>query len=177
MVVGEAGFTSELTHGLAPLPEADQRLREELNVMSLDELHSRLVECDPEAARVDLSLTVAVLCASNLFLTGRLLPKREQWGRDPGVTNQLAIPAEIMSFFSRPGEHQRINQRVEAMFRHDVIEEVRAAGPTGRPLRMIGLREIHELLDGKISHSCNVSRRSSKPLDVTPKAVDLVSAN
>src|SRR5881392_4037728 len=52
MVVGGSGlYNRALTHGLAPLPEADPRLREELNAMSLDELRTQLAELDPEAAR------------------------------------------------------------------------------------------------------------------------------
>ena len=52
MVVGGSGlYIRALTHGLAPLPEADPRLREELNAMSLDELRSRLAQLDPEAGR------------------------------------------------------------------------------------------------------------------------------
>src|SRR5437762_4795345 len=52
MVVGGSGlYIKALTHGLAPLPEADPRLREELNAISLDELRTQLAELDPEAAR------------------------------------------------------------------------------------------------------------------------------
>ena len=50
--------------------------------------------------------------------------------------------------------YQRINQRVEAMFEQGVIEEVRAAGATGATAsQMIGLRQIRELLNGKMSLS------------------------
>src|ERR1700745_3686520 len=52
IVVGGSGlYIKALTHGLAPLPEADAKLREELNAMSLDELRSRLAQLDPEAVR------------------------------------------------------------------------------------------------------------------------------
>src|SRR5207248_6077103 len=51
MVVGGSGlYIKALTHGLAPLPEADPKLREKLNAMSLDELRSKLQDLDPEAA-------------------------------------------------------------------------------------------------------------------------------
>src|SRR5436190_10061266 len=50
IVVGGSGFyIKALTHGLAPLPESDPKLRERLNAMSLDELHTQLAELDPEA--------------------------------------------------------------------------------------------------------------------------------
>src|SRR5881392_1828520 len=52
MVVGGSGlYIKALTHGLAPLPEADPKLREKLNALNLDELRARLAELDPEAAR------------------------------------------------------------------------------------------------------------------------------
>jgi tRNA delta(2)-isopentenylpyrophosphate transferase len=41
IVVGGSGlYIKALTHGLAPLPESDPKLRERLNAMSLDELHN-----------------------------------------------------------------------------------------------------------------------------------------
>src|SRR6266487_5871900 len=52
LVVGGSGlYIKALTHGLAPLPETDPKLRQKLNAMSLDELRSQLTELDPEAAR------------------------------------------------------------------------------------------------------------------------------
>src|SRR6266540_2498168 len=52
IVVGGSGlYIKALTHGLAPLPESDPKLRERLNAMSLDELHTHLAELDPEAAQ------------------------------------------------------------------------------------------------------------------------------
>src|SRR5437867_11292492 len=42
MVVGGSGlYIKALTHGLAPLPEADPTLREQLNAMSLDEFRTQ----------------------------------------------------------------------------------------------------------------------------------------
>ena len=55
-------------------------------------------------------------------------------------------------FRGREELYARINQRVEAMFEHGVIEEVRAAGATSATAsQMIGLREIRELLEGRMS--------------------------
>src|SRR5437762_10867818 len=52
IVVGGSGFyIKALTHGLAPLPESDPKLREKLNTISLDNLRAQLVELDPEAAK------------------------------------------------------------------------------------------------------------------------------
>jgi tRNA dimethylallyltransferase len=58
----------------------------------------------------------------------------------------------VFVFRDRDELHQRINQRVEAIFQKGVIEEVRAAGAMSETAsKMIGLREIRELFDGKMS--------------------------
>jgi tRNA dimethylallyltransferase len=60
----------------------------------------------------------------------------------------------VFVFRDREELYARINQRVEAMFENGVIEEVRAGGPVGSTAsQMIGLRDIRQLLDGKISIS------------------------
>src|SRR6266699_983062 len=52
IILGGSGlYIKALTHGLAPLPGADPKLREKLNAMSLDELRLQLLKRDPEAAR------------------------------------------------------------------------------------------------------------------------------
>src|SRR5438046_5654098 len=54
IIVGGSGlYIKALTHGLAPVPQPDPKLREKLNAMSLDELRVQLIELDPEAARTD----------------------------------------------------------------------------------------------------------------------------
>jgi tRNA dimethylallyltransferase len=58
----------------------------------------------------------------------------------------------IFVFRDREDVYERINRRVDAMFEEGVIEEVRAAGAMSTTAsQMIGLREIHKLLAGKIS--------------------------
>src|SRR5207245_9082589 len=57
-------------------------------------------------------------------------------------------------FRDREELYARINKRVEAMFESGVIEEVRASGTTSATAsQMIGLREICELLEGRMSLS------------------------
>src|SRR6266550_7950711 len=157
IVVGGRGlYIKALTHGLAPLPEADPKLREELNAMSLDELRSRLTELDAEAARtIDTKNRRRVARALEIcLLTGKpasevVVPTRRD---DPGRPGSTIPATGVFVFRDREELYQRINQRVEAMFEQGVIEEVRAAGLMGTTAsQMIGLREIRELLDGKMS--------------------------
>jgi tRNA dimethylallyltransferase len=63
-----------------------------------------------------------------------------------------AATTGVFVFRDRAELHKRINQRVEAMFENGVIEEVRAIDEIGATAaKMIGLREIREHLEGKMS--------------------------
>ena len=88
MVVGGSGlYIRALTHGLAPVPETDRRLREKLNAMRLDELYAQLIEFDPEAAqKIDTKNRRRVARALEIcLLTGkRASAQRERWARDAG---------------------------------------------------------------------------------------------
>ncbi len=167
IVVGGSGlYVKALTHGLAAVPGSDPKLREKLNALSLDELHTQLIELDPGAAqKIDLknrrrlvrALEICLLTgkpASEVLAAGGLsavaLAKADDSGQ-PGST----IPATgVFVFRDREELYARINQRVEAMFENGVIEEVQAAGKVSSTAsQMIGFREIHELLDGKMSIS------------------------
>jgi tRNA dimethylallyltransferase len=58
----------------------------------------------------------------------------------------------VFVFRDREELYARINQRVEVMSESSVIEEVRAAGTTSATAsQMIGLHEIRELLEGRMS--------------------------
>jgi tRNA dimethylallyltransferase len=162
IVVGGSGlYIKALTHGLAPVPKSDPKLREKLNAMSLDELRSRLAELDPEVTpNIDMKNRRRVVRAVEIcLLTGKPVSEVVAGGADPGSLRKIpprSTPATTGVFVFRDREelYARINQRVEAMFENDVIEQVRAAGEVSvTASQMIGFREIHELLDGKISIS------------------------
>jgi tRNA dimethylallyltransferase len=165
IIVGGSGlYIKALSHGLAPLPESDPKLREKLSAMSLDELRSQLLKRDLEAARkIDTknrrrlvrALEICLLAGkpasevvAGVGLSAVALAKVDDPGR-PGSP----IPASgVFVFRDREELYARINQRVEAMFEKVVIEEVRASGATSATAsQMIGLREIRELLEGRMS--------------------------
>jgi tRNA dimethylallyltransferase len=158
IVVGGSGlYIKALTHGLAPLPESDPKLREKLNAMSLDELRSQLIELDSEAAaKIDMKNRRRVIRALEIcLLTGK--PASEVVAQAPdslGKAPPRSAPAATGVFVFRDREelYARINQRVEAMFECGVIEEVRAAGEVSATAsQMIGFREIRQLLSGEMS--------------------------
>jgi tRNA dimethylallyltransferase len=180
IVVGGSGlYIKALTHGLAPLPESNPKLREKLNAASLDDLRSQLVQLDPETARkIDFKNRRRVARALEICLvTGKSASaQRQQWTGDAGnprsgglqsaagaiwtspllgtmQTGLSASPAiGVFVFRDRKELYERINQRVEMMFEGGVIEEVRIAGTTSATAsQMMGLCEIRELLEGKKS--------------------------
>ena len=167
IVVGGSGlYIKALTHGLAPVPKSDPKLREKLNAMSLDELRSRLAELDPEVAQnIDMKNRRRVVRALEIcLLTGKpASAQREQWAVAEGVDvgNHASVrprstpaAAGVFVFRDREELYARINRRVQSMFENDIIEEVRAAGEVSvTASQMIGFREIHQLLDGKMSIS------------------------
>jgi tRNA dimethylallyltransferase len=180
IVVGGSGlYIKALTHGLAPLPESNPKLREKLNAMSLDDLHSQLCELDQETARkIDLKNRRRVVRALEIcLLSGKSASaQRQQWTGDTGNPRSGGLPSAAEAIWTSPfletmqtglsaspatgafvfrdrnELYERINQRVEMMFQRGVIEEVRTAGEISQTAsQMIGLREIRELLAGKKS--------------------------
>jgi tRNA dimethylallyltransferase len=108
IVVGGSGlYIKTLTHGLADLPAADPKLRAQLHEMSLNELHRRLVDLDPEAARkIDVKNQRRLVRAVEVcLLTGKPVSERRmEWNRlaaasDPAGRDQRSrLPAS--SFFA-----------------------------------------------------------------------------
>ncbi len=148
-VVGGSGlYIKALTHGLSSVPAPDPTVRARLNRMSLDQLQARLADLDPETARkIDIKNRRRLVRALELCLMAdRSASYQRNWGK---VSVGLA---GVFVFRERDELYQRINRRVEAMFENGVIEEIRAsAAMSATASQMIGLREVRELLEGKMS--------------------------
>ena len=146
IVAGGSGlYIKALTHGLSSAPAADPDLRARLNELSLHDLQNKLLGLDPEAAsKIDLKNRRRLVRAIEIHLLSRQKPsgRRTEWTRD--------VPSSgVFVFRERDELYNRINRRVKAMFDDGVIEEVRGAGGMSETAsKMIGLREIRELLDG-----------------------------
>jgi tRNA dimethylallyltransferase len=160
IVVGGSGlYIKALTHGLAPAPGSDPKLREKLTAMSLDELRSQLIELDSKAAgKIDMKNRRRVVRALEIcLLTGKPASEVVAEVGDSGSLGKApprSAPAAtgVFVFRDRDELYARINRRVEAMFESGVIEEVRAAREVSSTAsQMIGLREIRQLLNGEMS--------------------------
>ena len=149
IVVGGSGlYIKALTHGLSSGPASDPDLRARLNELSLHDLQNKLLALDPEAAsRIDLKNRRRLVRAIEVCLLGeqKISGRRKEWKSDVGTNG-------VFVFRERDEIYERINRRVEAMLENGVIEEARNAGAMSETAsKMIGLREIRELLDGKMS--------------------------
>jgi tRNA dimethylallyltransferase len=146
IVVGGSGlYIKALTHGLSSGPAADPDLRARLNELNLHDLQNKLLALDPEAAsKIDLKNRRRLVRAIEVCLLGeqKISGRRKEWESDVGTNG-------VFVFRERDEIYERISRRVEAMFENGVIEEARNAGAMSETAsKMIGLREIRELLDG-----------------------------
>jgi tRNA dimethylallyltransferase len=160
IIVGGSGlYIKALSHGLATVPGSDPKLREKLKAMSLDELRSRLIELDSQAAgKIDMKNRRRVVRALEIcLLTGKpASAQAKEWtvaARADRGEPVSTIPATgVFVFRDREELYARVNRRVERMFEDGVIEEVRAAGEVSTTAsQMIGFREIRQLLNGEMS--------------------------
>jgi tRNA dimethylallyltransferase len=151
IVVGGSGlYIKALTHGLSIAPAADPDLRTRLNELSLADLQKKLRGLDSKMV-VDFKNRRRVVRAIEICLLSGKPASQQRFGW-PAAKMTPATTHGVFVFRERDELYDRINRRVEAMFENGVIEEVRNAGAMSETAsKMIGLREIRELLDGKMS--------------------------
>jgi tRNA dimethylallyltransferase len=139
-----------LTHGLAHLPGANQKLREKLERATNQELLRSLRALDPATAeKIDHQNRRRLIRAVEVcLLTGTpFSTQRTGWG------GTLAHNG-VFVYRDRAELYARIDRRVEEMFKAGVVEEVCAQenlGPTAE--KTLGVREIRALLAGEISQA------------------------
>ena len=157
LVGGTMLYYRALTHGLAPLPEADSQVRAALDLVAQSTgwpaLHAELAERDPVAAsriqpadaqRIQRALEV-------LQLTGERLSDLQQQSEPPPV--KLARFALVP--VAREVLYQRINARFEDMMAAGLLDEVRALRARGDldpdlpSLRAVGYRQLWSHLAGE----------------------------
>ncbi|MFN6017089.1 MAG: tRNA (adenosine(37)-N6)-dimethylallyltransferase MiaA [Verrucomicrobiota bacterium] len=156
IVTGGSGlYLKFLTHGPAPLPSGDEKLRAELDTRSLEDLVAQLRALDPlEASRTDLQNRRYVERALEVCLiTGEKISElRDQWEQKTREVSQHLRGIVIQR--SRADLHQRIAARTRTMLEGGAIEEVAALGAISENCsKAIGIREIRELIAGEIDRA------------------------
>ena len=158
LVGGTMLYLRSLLHGLAPLPQADSRLRAELDARAARQgwpaLHAELARLDPEAAarvaptdsqRIQRALEVC-------YNTGRPISELQRATVSPLAGRRvhywmLAPPRAVL--------HERIQRRFEAMMTAGFLEEVRSLRRNGAltarhpSMRAVGYRQLWAHLDGQ----------------------------
>src|SRR6266513_1680848 len=155
IVVGGSGlYLKAITHGFDQVPPPDPKLREELGALPLKKLAERLQNLSPElAARTDLKNSRRVIRAIEIAST--VIPRASIVAADVVRGPRSATAATACSALllrDRQDLYQRINERVNVMFRDGVEDEVRTLqdiGPTAASA--LGLKEVRALIAGKIS--------------------------
>ncbi len=150
IVAGGSGlYLKALTHGLAPLPAVDQKLRAELDALSLEELQARLLAVDPLGAEtIDRKNKRRLVRALEIFAQTRrpASEQRQEWSQEVSDLQGVFV------FRERPELYARIDRRVEEMFRNGVTDEVAGLGEVSvTAAKTLGLEEIRHLLEGKVS--------------------------
>ena len=165
IIAGGSGlYLKAITHGFDAVPPPNPRLRQELSVLSLEELGLRLRDLNPQlAARTDLQNPRRVIRAIEIASATALIPSGVEGShcesfkvasRDPSTDSRYEQFTGVLALRDRDDLYHRINERVNAMFREGVEEEVCALqdiGPTAA--KTLGLKEIRALIDGQISRA------------------------
>jgi len=156
IVTGGSGlYLKFLTHGPAPLPTGDAKLRADLDARPLDDLVAQLRALDPvEAARTALQNRRFVSRALEIcLLTGQKASElRDQW---ESQTREISASLRgIVIRRTRPDLHARIAARTRAMLDGGAIEEVAALTKVSTNCeKAIGFREIRALIAGEIDRA------------------------
>jgi tRNA dimethylallyltransferase len=143
--------------GLGEAPPADAALRAVLDATPLPDLLRELAERDPMTyERIDRQNPRRVIRALDVIrLTGKpFSSQRADWQASPLVTRHS--PLHIGLARSQPDLHQRIETRVDAMFRRGLVAETEALLKRGlaankTALQALGYRQVAEYLRGERS--------------------------
>ena len=156
IITGGSGlYLKFLTHGPAPLPTGDARLRAELDARPLDDLVAELLDLDPrEHSRTALENRRFVSRAIEIcLLTGQKASDlRDGWEKQTAEISSHLRGLVIQR--ARPDLHARIATRTQAMLHSGAIDEVAALDQVSTNCeKAIGFREIRSLLVGEIDRA------------------------
>ena len=157
IVTGGSGlYIKSLTHGLLDFPPVDEKLRKRLDRLSIEELTQKLFKFDPDGAQnINLKNKRHVIRALEISIQcGKPMSQmKKDWKEKNPVFTGLII--------ERPRNelYERINSRVIEMFNSGAVEQIEQL-PTNiseTAIKAIGIREIKDYLDGKMSLDESIS--------------------
>jgi tRNA dimethylallyltransferase len=154
LVGGSNMYIDALIDGLDDIP-SDVSLKKKLNsileINGIDELLEELKEKDPETyLSIDKNNPHRVLRAIEAIrLTGKKVSELKQGLKKVNPFNTIRFAIE----WERDTLYNRINQRVEAMIKDGLLEEVQSLLPqrTLNALKTVGYTELIKHLDGEIT--------------------------
>jgi tRNA dimethylallyltransferase len=165
ILVGGTGlYLLTLLEGIAPIPDIEPEIREEIRAMPVAEAHEHLSRLDPEAA--------ARLHPSDTTRVGRALEVIRSTGyplaywhaeRSGGIGGEIALGATIL-LPDRAWLHARTDLRFEQMHDGGAVDDVRELeartdlSENAPVRRAIGVREIADWQAGHISREEAVVR-------------------
>ncbi len=155
MAGGSGLYMDAVLYGLDEFPEVDQRHREDLNNLLLEEgievLQEELKRVDPQYANeVDLQNPQRVIRALEVYRSsGKLFSSFRKRGKVEREFNSLIIGLNA----DREIIYDRINQRVDQMMANGLVDEAKVLLPhkSLNALQTVGYRELFEHFEGKIS--------------------------
>lgn len=152
VAVGGSGlYVKALVDGLDDMPQANEPLRRELNLLydtqGIAPLQQQLLELNPQLhAQTELLNPQRVMRAIEIALAMQagFVPNRKKYPRNFRVIKVvLQLPREVL--------YQRINQRVDAMMQEGLEAEARSMLPYRHTyaLQTVGYTELFEYFDGQ----------------------------
>lgn len=160
LVGGTMLYFRALLQGLAKMPSADEKIREQLYQEGMEQgwpaLHFRLQTLDPEsAARIHPNDAQRIQRALEVFMiTGK---KLSAWQKKSAMDELHSLNIALIPK-DRSHLHKRIAQRFTDMLNQGLVEEVKKLFDRGDltintpAIRSVGYRQVWEYLEGKLTY-------------------------
>lgn len=162
LVGGTMMYFRALQQGIAIMPSADMDIRKKLfaeaDVIGWPEMHKKLQQCDPIAARrIHPHDRQRIQRALEVFMvSGKNLTTWQNEQGDSGIKEDILNV--VLMLEDRTHLHQRIAARFMQMLAHGFIDEVKHLMERGDlmmelpSMRSVGYRQVWQYLEGKSSY-------------------------
>lgn len=164
LVGGTMFYFRALELGLPEHPQADPQVRSDLEARAARDgwsaLYEELQRLDPaRAARIDAGDRQRVQRALEIVKLTGASAYSDPARRRGGIRDRYRICKLALAPADRAWLHRRVEQRLRAMLRGGLVEEVRNLMSCGKlskelpALRMVGYRQVVQYLDGELGYN------------------------